>query len=287
MFLRHVLPFLGLAVLVVTAVAGFMAIPEREEVPAAVQMAEVVALTNNERFDKGIPVLARNALLDQAAQMKAEDMASKGYYAHVSPEGITPMYWVEKAGYRYLIIGENLVVNRTDAGQVVSAFMGSPGHRANILRKDFTEIGVGVAKGTYKDKSATFTVQIFAAPYPGTKAAVTEKPVAKPTLQAAVSAAKPAATTTAAAPSKVPELAREVRELVARLVPEVSTATTAPSIAATSSEYVPTVFQISSASPVELSGVSQIETKTTPIPVGSTWTMQFRAFLEQMLAVFI
>lgn len=132
--------------------------------PAAVIRSEVANRTNAERTAFGVPTLQRNALLDEAAQRKAEDMAAKGYYAHISPEGRTPMDWVEEAGYRYQIVGENIVVNRPDAEAVLRAFMGSPGHKANVLRTSFTEIGIGVATGTYKGKEATFTVQMFAAP---------------------------------------------------------------------------------------------------------------------------
>ncbi|MDP2815761.1 MAG: CAP domain-containing protein, partial [Rectinemataceae bacterium] len=182
---KNLIPFAGLFVLIggVVVLAVITApLLESPQNPAAVSSAEVALLTNKERSEKDIPVLQRNSLLDQAAQMKAQDMAANGYYAHVSPDGLTPMHWVGKAGYKYLIIGENLVVNRTDAEQVVDAFMGSPGHRANILRTDFTEIGIGVANGVYKGKDATFTVQIFAAPYPQKEVPkVAVKPVSAPT----------------------------------------------------------------------------------------------------------
>lgn len=290
MLLRPVLPFLGLFVLVSVVVSAFLAIPPRaSEQAAAVSAAEVIALTNTEREEKGIVVLKRNALLDAAAQMKAEDMAEKGYYAHVSPDGVTPMFFVERAGYRYLAIGENLVVNRTEASQVVDAFMGSPGHRANILRKDFTEIGVGVAKGAYKGKDAVFTVQIFGTP----KAAVVATPKPAPTKPVAsapqaTSTPKPVPQTSKPAPKPVvPTIVKDVQKLVEPLVPEVTATTTFAATSsvsvATSTEYVPTVFSIESVSPIELAGVSRIETRTTPVPVGSNWTAQLQSFIEQVV----
>lgn len=313
MLLRPVLPFLGLIALVSVAVSALLAIPPRAgDQVAAISTAEVVALTNTKREEKGIVVLKRNALLDAAAQMKAEDMAEKGYYAHVSPDGVTPMFFVERAGYRYLAIGENLVVQRTDAKQVVDAFMGSPGHRANILRKDFTEIGVGVAKGTYKGKDTTFTVQIFgtpkgaaiATPKPAPKpAAAAPKPVtaSSPVPQTPKSASKPvkpssqATSTPVAVPQAakpapkpvVPTIVKDVQKLVEPLVPEATAtstfaATSSVSIT-TSTEYVPTVFSIESVSPIELAGVSRLETRTTPVPVGSNWTTQLQSFIEQVV----
>lgn len=270
---------------------------------ASVSAAGVFSLTNDERTDRGVVALQRNALLDQAAQMKAQDMAAKGYYAHVSPEGLTPMHWVEKSGYRYLVIGENLVVNRKDDGEVVDAFMGSPGHRANILRKDFTEIGVGVASGSYKGKDATFAVQIFAAPYPrpAAPAAAAPKPAVKPVPA-------PSTPLPAPAPKPVPTVPRTVvTPAPARPAVASTTATTSPSlqervsraigpivsvIQGTSSPATSTdiaaafdtpPFLLEDLSPVELADVSQLETLTPPVPIGSVWTMQFRSFLDGMM----
>lgn len=147
---------------------------------AAFTADEVFVQTNVERARENLAPLSRNSRLDHAAQLKADDMAEKGYYAHVSPEGRTPMYFVERAGYAYSIIGENLVVQRTTAAQVLAAFMGSPGHRANILRTDFSEIGIGIADGAYKGNTTTFTVQIFAKPAAAVPPAPTvEKPVSR------------------------------------------------------------------------------------------------------------
>lgn len=274
---------------------------ESPQVPAAVSSAEVALLTNEERSQKDIPVLQRNSLLDQAAQMKAQDMAANGYYAHVSPEGVTPMHWVEKAGYKYLIIGENLVVNRTDAGQVVDAFMGSPGHRANILRSDFTEIGIGVANGIYKGKDATFTVQIFAAPYPQAvpkkevpKAAV--KPVSVPA--AAPVPAKPAAvvsvprstsataTTTKMATTSRPSdaLQKEVTRLISPILSSIQNASTSTSTAATTTPLERPSFSLNTSVPIELAGVSRLEADTLPVPLGSSWTMEVRLFIDSVFA---
>ncbi|MBU2330099.1 CAP domain-containing protein, partial [Patescibacteria group bacterium] len=154
------------AVVLVAALLAIATAPQLPVggLPAAVVSGSVFSLTNQERASEGVQALIRNTKLDRAAQMKAEDMANKSYYAHVSPEGLTPMHFVDRAGYSYLMVGENLVVNRDSAQEVISAFMGSPGHRTNILRSEFTDIGVGVANGTYKGKEAVFVVQIFAAP---------------------------------------------------------------------------------------------------------------------------
>jgi uncharacterized protein YkwD len=121
-------------------------------------------LTNIEREKAGLEDLRENALLDQAAQAKAEDMASKGYFSHTSPDGLTPWDWLDRSGYEYRYAGENLALDFDDASSVTEAWMHSPGHRANIERAAYTEVGTGVAKGIYKGRMTTFYVQMYAKP---------------------------------------------------------------------------------------------------------------------------
>lgn len=143
--------------------------------------AVIVDLTNEERLTT--TPLARNAVLDEAARLKAEHMATKGYFAHYSPDGISPWYWFDAAGYSFVHAGENLAVLFTDSEDVVDAWMNSPGHRANILNEDYREIGVGTAEGTYKGRTTVFVVQLFAAPAEAkTREIVTEAvPILAPT----------------------------------------------------------------------------------------------------------
>jgi hypothetical protein len=124
----------------------------------------VVDLTNKERADLAEPSLHHSAVLDAAAQMKADDMAKRGYFAHFAPDGTSPWHWFDEAGYRYAYAGENLAVHFTDSGEVVDAWMNSPKHRENIVNKNFTEIGVGTAKGTYEGYDTVFVVQLFGTP---------------------------------------------------------------------------------------------------------------------------
>lgn len=133
---------------------------------SAILPGAIANLTNSERTQAHETVLTTNALLAKAASLKAEDMAAKGYFAHTSPEGKTPWYWFQQAGYRFRYAGENLAVNFVDSGDVVNAWMASTDHRANILNADFTEIGIGVARGTYEGRSALFVVQLFGTPLP-------------------------------------------------------------------------------------------------------------------------
>lgn len=126
--------------------------------------AALIDLTNENREEDSLPDLKRSTLLDEAATLKAKDMAAKSYFSHDSPDGVTPWYWFKEVGYSYAYAGENLAVHFSDSEDVVKAWMNSPGHRANILGNDYQEIGIGTAKGTYKGSPTVFVVQLFGTP---------------------------------------------------------------------------------------------------------------------------
>lgn len=124
----------------------------------------LIDLTNMDRASLSIDKLTASPLLEEAANLKAKDMAEKGYFAHTSPEGITPWYWFSEVGYRFKYAGENLGVNFTDSNLLHQAWLDSVKHKKNILNENFTEIGVGTAEGIYKGRSAVFVVQMFGSP---------------------------------------------------------------------------------------------------------------------------
>jgi len=130
----------------------------------AVIAAVLVDLANEDRSADGLPALSMSPVLQQAAQMKANDMARKEYFAHESPEGFDPWHWFKQAGYDFRFAGENLAVYFSDSAEVEHAWMNSPKHRANILSAHFSEIGVALAQGSYQGHETTFVVQMFAAP---------------------------------------------------------------------------------------------------------------------------
>lgn len=131
---------------------------------SSVLPATVVQLTNAERSDLGESTLRRNTVLDEAARLKAQHMANNEYFSHYAPDGTSPWYWFDKAGYTYAHAGENLAIHFSDSDEVVDAWMDSPTHRANIVSGKFTEIGVGTAKGTYDGYETVYVVQLFGAP---------------------------------------------------------------------------------------------------------------------------
>lgn len=131
---------------------------------ASVLPGVLAALTNEDRVREGTMPLIEDADLARAAQLKAEDMAARGYFSHVDPDGHAPWYWLQQVGYTYTYAGENLAVNFVDSTAVEEAWMQSPTHRANIVKQQYTHIGVGVARGTYNGEPSTFVVQFFATP---------------------------------------------------------------------------------------------------------------------------
>ena len=131
---------------------------------SAIYGAVLVNLTNQNRIAANISELKVSPILEKAAQMKADDMASKNYFAHNTLEGFTPWYWFDKAGYKYIYAGENLAVNFQNSEDVETAWMNSRGHFLNIMNPKFTEIGIATSTGLYKGRQAVFVVQMFGAP---------------------------------------------------------------------------------------------------------------------------
>lgn len=131
---------------------------------AAVVAAVLVDLANADRTSNGLATLATSTVLQKAAQLKADDMARRGYFSHSTPDGQTPWYWFGEAGYRFRYAGENLAVYFSDSTEVEQAWMNSALHRANILSGNFTEIGIALAQGQYQGRDTVFVVQMFGAP---------------------------------------------------------------------------------------------------------------------------
>ena len=132
---------------------------------ATVISSSLVMGTNDFRAVNNESALKESSLLNLAAQMKAEDMAKKEYFSHVAPNGDLPWVWFSKVGYDYSYAGENLAIDFTESSDVTDAWINSAKHKANLLNNNFTEIGIGIATGTYEGHSTTFVVQFFGKPY--------------------------------------------------------------------------------------------------------------------------
>jgi len=107
---------------------------------------QMLDLVNQERQARGLNPLAPDPELTEVARKHSTDMFARGYFAHDTPEGITPFDRMRDAGVRFLTAGENLALAPT-IPVAHSGLMNSPGHRANILRKEFGRVGIGVMDG--------------------------------------------------------------------------------------------------------------------------------------------
>ncbi|WP_445683122.1 CAP domain-containing protein [Solibacillus sp. FSL H8-0538] len=108
--------------------------------------AAVVELTNAERAKAGLQPLQAYTPLMAAAREKSQDMKDKNYFSHTSPTYGSPFDRLKALGISYQAAGENIAKGQRTAEEVVTAWMNSEGHRANILNENFTHIGVGYVK---------------------------------------------------------------------------------------------------------------------------------------------
>jgi hypothetical protein len=168
-----------------------------------ISSSNIFELVNNERVENGLSALSLNPTLTLAAQNKANDLVSKGYFDHTSPAGVKFYEWIENAGYPYFVAGENLAVNTNSMSNtaIVDAWMNSPSHRENILSSRYSETGIAIAYGTYQNQQAVFVVQTFATPLPVSNSSIkttttpaeNKAPIAIAEVRSAVSSIQPAA----------------------------------------------------------------------------------------------
>ncbi|WP_336046624.1 CAP domain-containing protein [Solibacillus ferritrahens] len=107
---------------------------------------KVVELTNVERTKNGLNALQIDRPLMAAAREKSQDMKNNNYFSHTSPTFGSPFDRLKALNISYKAAGENIAKGQKSPEQVVEAWMNSAGHRANILDKNFTHIGVGYVK---------------------------------------------------------------------------------------------------------------------------------------------
>lgn len=116
--------------------------------------SEVVRLVNIERANNGLDALSENSTLGDYAQVRSKEIVSK--FSHERPDGTRAIDYVGGLG-TFRTYGENIAMGQQTPEAVVEAWMNSEGHRANILKENFTMIGVGC----YQSGGAYYWVQIF------------------------------------------------------------------------------------------------------------------------------
>ncbi len=145
-----------------------------------IRVEQLLSDTNAEREKLGLSPLTLNSTLSQAAAAKAADMFANGYWAHNSPQGKTPWDFILGAGYHYTLAGENLAKNFQTSDGVVSAWMASPSHKANIVKAGYRDIGFAVVNGVLNGEETTLVVQMFGASNAAPVAAIPKVQAAAP-----------------------------------------------------------------------------------------------------------
>ena len=125
--------------------------------------ARVIELINIERANAGLSALSAQGQLGSAAQLHSADMACNNYFSHTGLDGSTSGDRAQRQGYGSGFVGENIAAGYSSPESTVKGWMNSPGHKANILNVDYTEIGVGYAFGGNSDYGSYWTA-VFARP---------------------------------------------------------------------------------------------------------------------------
>jgi uncharacterized protein YkwD len=136
--------------------------------------ALTLCLLNGERADAGLAPLRSESRLELAAQRYAVDMVKRDFFDHVDPGGLDPQDRILMAGYPSINAwtGENLAWgngSESAPAEIVDTWMHSPGHRLNILRAQFVEIGIGVELAAANRKPGATYVTTFGGPPTGTR----------------------------------------------------------------------------------------------------------------------
>lgn len=118
---------------------------------------ETFNLINQQRAQNGLSALKIDMEVQRVARIKAQDMVNNNYFSHTSPTYGSPFDMLKSFGITYKSAGENIAGNSSNSA-AVTAWMNSPGHRANILNGNYNYTGVGVVTGS---KYGKIYVQMF------------------------------------------------------------------------------------------------------------------------------
>jgi uncharacterized protein YkwD len=151
-----------LAVVLVLVCAAGAAVPPQSDSEAS-REAEITRRINAVRAEHGLPPLRPNPALAAVARAHSLSMSREHFFAHEDPDGDTIADRLRAAGLDYHALGENIARIRNAPDPVraaIEGWMASPGHRKNILRRTFTETGVGV----WRDGETVYVTQVFRRP---------------------------------------------------------------------------------------------------------------------------
>ncbi len=194
---HHLAKVSVLLIMLKVAAMGIVALTPQQAYLSTITTNRIIQLTNEERKKVGASELIVNSKLSQAAQQKGQDMLKNQYFAHISPSGVTPWFWMKKAGYSYSVAGENLAIDFVDAETVVKAWLHSPSHTSNMLNRDYTETGVAIVSGSFQGGTSIIVVHMFGLPLGSTAPTPLPKVAAEISAPKSISTITPVATFTA------------------------------------------------------------------------------------------
>lgn len=126
------------------------------DVSSDASVAQVLSLVNEERAKAGLPALSLNTSLSAAASIRAAEIQTS--FSHTRPGGKDFSTVLKESGISYRAAGENIAYGQTSAQKVMTDWMNSAGHRANILNTSYTEIGIAHVKNA---SGTDYWVQLF------------------------------------------------------------------------------------------------------------------------------
>lgn len=111
-----------------------------------IDMLQLWTRTNEERQKAGLAELVLNPELNKSAKLKCDDMVSRNYWSHNTPDGVEPWNFFREVGITYTNAGENLAYGYEDANSAVAGWMDSQTHKDNILTSVYTDVGFAACK---------------------------------------------------------------------------------------------------------------------------------------------
>lgn len=141
------MPLLSILIILTCLISPWNNVRNRAVLGYAINITSTGLLdaTNNERSRHNSPSLTNNDKLSLAAQQKANDMVERNYWSHNTPDQEAPWIFIDNVGYSYRKAGENLAYGFKNNEQVISGWLNSPTHRANMLDSGFDQVGFGIA----------------------------------------------------------------------------------------------------------------------------------------------
>lgn len=126
-----------------------------------IERESILARINQHRAAENLPSLREDERMRRAAEARMRDMIELEYWSHEAPDGRPPFVWLSTSGYFYRTAAENLARGFETTELLVDSWMESPGHRANILGADFTDVGIAILDGATTGRAAGKSVVVL------------------------------------------------------------------------------------------------------------------------------